>query len=214
MLKVYSIDGITPVVHPSAYVHPSAILIGDVVIGSQCYIGPHASLRGDFGRIIIEHGANIQDSCVLHGFFGTDTVVEINGHIGHGAILHGCRIGADALVGMNAVIMDNAHIGPCSIVGAASFVKANFTAPPRSLVIGTPAAVVRSVRDDEINWKQQGTRDYHQLTVRCLATMQCVEPLSEVEADRPRMPRTAAEPPKSAQSRSTAMTSQGESEDA
>lgn len=196
MLKVYSIDGLTPVIHPSAYVHPSAVLIGDVIVGPQCYIGPHASLRGDFGRIIIEHGANIQDSCVLHGVVDTDTVVETNGHIGHGAVLHGCRIGTDALVGMNAVVMDNASIGAFSIVGAASFVKANFTAPTRSLIIGTPAVVTRMLSEEEIKSKQQGTRDYHQLTVRCLANMQCVDPLSEVEAARPRLTRSAISQPK------------------
>lgn len=196
MLKVYSIDGLTPVVHPSAYVHPSAVLIGDVIVGPHCYVGPLASLRGDFGRIIVEQGANIQDGCILHGFFDTDTIVEEDGHIGHGAVLHGCRIGKDALVGMNAVVMDNASIGACSIVAAASFVKANFTAPPRSLVIGTPAAVARSLRDDEIEWKRQGTRDYHQLTFRSMTTMRCVDPLQEVETARPRMPGASGNRPK------------------
>lgn len=208
MLKVYSIDGLTPVVHPSSYVHPSAVLIGDVIIGPQCYIGPHASLRGDFGRIIVEQGANVQDSCVLHGVFDTDTVVEINGHIGHGAVLHGCRIGTDALIGMNAVVMDNAHIGAFSIVGAASFVKAGFSAPPRSLVIGTPADVIRTLRDEEIKWKQQGTDYYHQLTVRCFASMQCVAPLPEPEPERPRIPLPAVSRPKSARLQASYLTSQ------
>jgi phenylacetic acid degradation protein len=198
LLEVYSIDGMVPVVHPSAFVHPSAVLIGDVIIGPHCYIGPLASLRGDFGRIIVEQGANVQDGCILHGFFDTDTVVEADGHIGHGAVLHGCRIGKDALVGMNAVIMDNASIGACSIVGAAAFVKANFVAPPRSLVIGTPATVARSLRDEEIEWKRQGTRDYHQLTIRSINTMQRVAPLGEVEPGRPRMPGSSGSKPKGA----------------
>ena len=108
--RVYSIDGVTPVVDPSSYVHPSAVLIGDVIIGKNCYIGPTACLRGDFGRIVICDGANVQDSCIMHGFPGTDTVVEENGHIGHGAILHGCRVRRGALIGMNTVINDNAEI--------------------------------------------------------------------------------------------------------
>ena len=110
-MTCYSLDGLTPVVDPTAYVHPSAVLIGDVIVGPHCYVGPLASLRGDFGRIVLEEGANLQDTCVMHGFPDSDTVVERNGHIGHGAVLHGCRIGADALVGMNAVVMDNARIG-------------------------------------------------------------------------------------------------------
>src|SRR3954453_22849873 len=105
-LTVYSINGVTPVVDPTAYVHPSAVLIGDVIVGAGCYIGPCASLRGDFGRLEIRAGANIQDCCVLHGFPGTDTVVAEGGHIGHGAILHSRRIERNALVGMNAVIND------------------------------------------------------------------------------------------------------------
>jgi phenylacetic acid degradation protein len=122
--RVYAIDGLVPVIDPSAYVHPSAVLIGDVIVGPGCYVGPCASLRGDFGRLILGRGANVQDTCVMHGFPGTDTVIEEDGHIGHGAVLHGCRIGRNALVGMNAVIMDNAVLGESSIVAACAFVKA------------------------------------------------------------------------------------------
>src|SRR5438132_14403476 len=120
MVKVYSIDGVTPVIYPTAFVHPSAVLIGDVIVGPRCYIGPGASMRGDFGRLILEEGANLQDTCVMHGFPGSDTVVERDGHIGHGAVLHGCRIGRNALVGMNAVVMDDVVLGEESIVAAMS----------------------------------------------------------------------------------------------
>jgi phenylacetic acid degradation protein len=187
MFKVYSIDGVTPVVHPTAYVHPSAVLIGDVIVGPDCYIGPLASLRGDFGRIVIEQGANIQDTCVVHGFFESDTIIEIDGHIGHGAVIHGCRIGRNAMVGMNAVIMDDAVIGESSIVAASAFVKTGFVAPPRSLVIGTPARVARELSDEEITWKSRGTQQYQALTLRSLRTMQAVDPLTEVEEGRGRI---------------------------
>jgi phenylacetic acid degradation protein len=186
-LKVYAIDGIVPVVHPTAYVHPSAVLIGDVIVGPGCYVGPCASLRGDFGRLILEKGANLQDTCVMHGFPGTDTVVEEDGHIGHGAVLHGCRVGRNALVGMNAVIMDNAVIGEASIVAASAFVKAGMEIPPRVLVAGMPAKVIRELSDEEIRWKGEGTATYQDLTRRCLATMVETTPLTEVEPDRPRI---------------------------
>lgn len=186
-LKVYAIDGIVPVVDPSAYVHPSAVLIGDVIVGPGCYVGPCASLRGDFGRLILERGANLQDTCVMHGFPGTDTVVEEDGHIGHGAVLHGCRIGRNALVGMNAVIMDNAVIGEEAIVAASAFVKAGMEIPPRMLVAGMPAKVVRALTDEEIRWKGEGTATYQDLTRRCLATMVETAPLTAVEPDRPRI---------------------------
>jgi phenylacetic acid degradation protein len=187
MVKVYEMNGITPVVHPTAYVHPSAVLIGDVIVGPRCYVGPHASMRGDFGRLILEEGSNLQDGCIMHGFPGEDTVVEVDGHVGHGAVLHGCRIGRNALVGMNSVIMDNAVIGADSIVAAMSFVKANMVVPPRSLVVGTPARVVREVTDNEINWKSSGTAQYQELSVRSLATMRETVALTEVEPDRQRM---------------------------
>ena len=186
-LRVYAIDGIVPVVHPSAYVHPSAVLIGDVIVGPGCYVGPCASLRGDFGRLILEAGANLQDTCVMHGFPGTDTVVEEDGHIGHGAVLHGCRVGRNALIGMNAVIMDNASVGESAIVAASAFVKAGAIIPPRSLVAGMPAKVIRELSDEEIAWKSAGTQTYQDLTRRCLATLTECAPLTEPEPDRPRI---------------------------
>ncbi len=186
-LRVYAIDGIVPVVDPTAFVHPSAVLIGDVIVGPGCYVGPCASLRGDFGRLILERGANLQDTCVMHGFPGTDTVVEEDGHIGHGAVLHGCRIGRNALVGMNAVIMDNAVIGESSIVAASAFVKAGAEIPPRSLAAGMPAKVIRTLSDEEIAWKVDGTRTYQDLARRSLATMTECDPLSEIEPDRKRI---------------------------
>ena len=186
-MPIYSLEGITPVVHPDAFVHETAVLIGDVLIGAGCYIGPQASLRGDFGRIVVEEGANLQDSCVMHSFPGKDCIVENNGHIGHGAVLHGCRIGSNAMVGMNAVVMDDTTIGESSIVGAAAFVAANFECPPHSLVVGVPAKIKRRLSDKEVEWKAQGTIQYQQLAVRCLASLVKTDALTEPEADRCRM---------------------------
>jgi len=117
-MPCYEIDGLVPVIDPSAYVHPTAVLIGDVIVGPRCYVGPAASLRGDFGRLVLHEGSNLQDTCVMHGFPSSDTVVAPDGHIGHGAVLHGCVIERNALVGMNAVVMDEAVIGESSIVAA------------------------------------------------------------------------------------------------
>lgn len=184
---IYAIDGIVPVIDPSAFVHPSAVLIGDVIVGPDCYVGPCASLRGDFGRLILGRGANVQDTCVLHGFPGTDTHIEENGHIGHGAVLHGCRIGAGALIGMNAVIMDNADIGAGAIVAACAFVKAGMIVPPQAMVAGVPARVLRQVNRQEAEWKIMGTRTYHELARRCHASLLEAEPLTAVEANRRRI---------------------------
>lgn len=189
-LRVFAIDGVVPVVHPLAFVHPSAVLIGDVIIGANCYVGPCASLRGDFGRLILEEGVNLQDTCVMHGFPGTDTVVEQNGHIGHGAVLHGCRIGRNALVGMNSVVMDNAIIGESAFVAASSFVRAGMEVPAGTLAAGVPARVVRPLTDDELAWKMKGTAAYQELTKRSLKSMVETDPLLEVGSDRPRINMT------------------------
>ncbi|QOF79779.1 phenylacetic acid degradation protein PaaY [Variovorax sp. 38R] len=184
----YSIDGVIPVVDPSAYVHPTAVLIGDVIVGPHCYVGPCASLRGDFGRIVLQEGSNVQDHCCIHGFPDNDTVVEVNGHIGHGAILHSCIVRRDALVGMNAVVMDEAEVGEQAIVAACAFVPAGMKVPARSLAAGIPAKVRRELSDEEIAWKLEGTQTYQALTVRSLASLHEVAPLAEVEKDRPRLP--------------------------
>ena len=185
--KVYAIEGVIPVIHPSAYVHPTAVLIGDVIIGPGCYVGPSACLRGDFGRLVMEEGSNLQDTCVMHGFPGSDTVIEVDGHIGHGAVIHGARIGRNALVGMNAVVMDGAVIGESSIVAAMAFVKTGMQVPPKSLVLGAPAKIARTLSDEEIAWKRKGTLEYQNLAVRCLNEMHEVDPLAAVEPDRKRL---------------------------
>lgn len=187
MAHIYAIDGLRPVVDPSAFAHPAAVLIGDVIVGPGCYVGPRASLRGDVGRLILEPGSNIHDNCIMHGFPGQDCVIETDGHVGHGALLHGCRIGRNALVGMNAVIMDGAVVGEESIVAALAFVQAGFEVPPRTLVGGMPARLMRAMCDDEIAWKTQGTAEYQQLARRCLASLEPVEPLAAPEPNRPRL---------------------------
>jgi phenylacetic acid degradation protein len=186
MSNCYAIEDLIPVVDPTAYVHPRAVLIGDVIVGPRCYVGPAACLRGDFGRIVLRDGANVQDTCVIHGFPETDTIIEVDGHVGHGAVIHGAHIGVNVLVGMNAVVMDRSQIGESSIVGAMSFVREGTIVPPRSLMLGAPARTIRALTDHEIAWKRNGTREYQELVVRSLASQRPVEPLRAVQPDRPR----------------------------
>jgi phenylacetic acid degradation protein len=184
--RIYSWDGIVPVVDPAAFVHPEAVVIGDVLIGPACYVGPGAVLRGDFGRIVMETGSNLQETCVVHAFPGRDVVLEEAGHIGHGAVLHGCRIGRNAMVGMNAVVMDEAVVGADSIVAALAFVKAGAVIPPRSLAVGSPAKVLRELSDDEIAWKAQGTAIYQRLALEAPAKLRPAVALTLAEPDRRR----------------------------
>lgn len=184
-MQCFAIDGVTPVVSPEAFVHPSATLIGDVVIEAGCYIGPGAVLRGDFGPIRIARGSNIQDNCVLHSGVNEPLTVEANGHVGHGAILHACHLEADVLIGMNAVVMDKARIGTQSIVGAMAFVPVGMVTPARQLLLGLPAKAVRTLTDADIAHKQRGTRAYHHLAERCRRGLVPAVPLSALEPHRP-----------------------------
>ena len=187
MPKVYSIDGIVPVVHPSAFVHDSAVLVGDVIVGARAYVGPCACLRGDFGRIVVEEGANIQDTCMLHGFPGKDTVVGAEATVGHGAVLHGCVVKRGALIGMNCVVNDNAEVGEEAMVAAMAFVRAEARIPPRSLAAGIPARVLRELSAEEIQWKKDNMHLYQRLAQRSANTMQRVEALTAIEPGRKRI---------------------------
>lgn len=195
-MSFYAFEGGIPVVHPTAYVHPSATVIGDVIIGEGVFVGPNASLRGDYGRLIIEKGANIQDCCIMHGYSDVETIVHECGHIGHGAILHGCIIGRDALVGMNSVIMDGALVGEQSIVAAMSFVKAGFQGEPRQLLVGSPARFARHIREEELHWKQLNTKEYQDLAIRYRQGLHETLPLIEIELNRPRLMGTTDVKPK------------------
>jgi len=184
-MAVYSIDGLIPVVDPTAFVHPEAVLIGDVFVGAGCYVGPCASLRGDFGRIIMKAGSNVQDSCVLHSFPAKDTLLEEDAHVGHGAVLHGCIIKRGALIGIGAIVMDDVVVEEEAFVGAGSFVRAGFVVPRRTLVTGVPARVIRELKPEELAWKAEGTREYQELAVRSLATLKPCTPLAAPEPNRP-----------------------------
>ena len=164
----YEFKGVKPVVHETSYVHPQAAVTGNVIIGKDCYIGPGAALRGDWGQIIIETGCNVQENCTIHMFPGVTVILKEGAHIGHGAIIHGAIIGKNCLVGMNAVIMDNVQLGDESIVGALTFIKEGEIIPARSLVVGNPGKIVKQVSDEMIAWKTEGTKLYQQLPGDCL----------------------------------------------
>jgi phenylacetic acid degradation protein len=181
---IYKFNGYIPVIHPSSFVHKEATVIGNVIIGKNVYIGPGASLRGDWGQIIIKDGCNIQDNCIVHIFPGKDVVLNENAHIGHGAIIHGANIGKNTLVGMNAVIMDDANIGNECIIGALCFVKGEMQIPNRKIIVGNPAIIKGDVSDKMISWKSKGTELYQELPHECRTLMEECNPLTEIENDR------------------------------
>ena len=194
MARVYAYDGIVPVIDPAAFVHPEAVVIGDVIVGAGVYVGPCAVLRGDFGRIILHPGCNVQETCVIHSFPGKDVVIEEAGHIGHGAVLHGCHIGRNAMVGMNAVVMDEAVVGENTIIAAMAFIKAGAKIPANALAVGSPAKVIRELSAEEIAWKRQGTGVYQRLALEGLAKITPAEALTTAEPDRRRAEAPAYDP--------------------
>ena len=183
-IMIYSFRGMVPVVHPSAFVHPQATLIGHVTVGEDCYVGPHAVLRGDWGKIVLKRGVNVQEGCVLHMFPGTTVLLEEDAHIGHGAMVHGAHVGKNCLVGMNAVVMDDVQLGEGCVVGALAMVKASTSWPDRSLIVGNPAIRKGDVSDRMLQHKSEGTALYQALPADAHAHMEEVDPLSAEPADR------------------------------
>ena len=181
---IYEFNGYKPVIDPSSFVHKEATIIGNVVIGKKVYIGPGASIRGDWGKITIKDGCNVQDNCTIHIFPGKDVILQENAHIGHGAIIHGANIGKNTLVGMNSVIMDDCNIGDECIIGALCFIKGEMNIPNRKIVVGNPAIIKGEVSDEMISWKTKGTELYQDLPNECYNLMKECKPLKEIEKNR------------------------------
>lgn len=182
---IYSFKGHIPVVHASSFVHPLAAVTGNVIIGENCYIGPGAAIRGDWGEIILENGVNVQENCTVHMFPGKSIVLKQGAHVGHGAIIHGANLGRNTMVGMNSVIMDGAVIADECIVGAMAFVKAESVFAPRQLIVGNPAKAIKEVSSQMLAWKTAGTKLYQTLPKECQQTLREVAPLREIPKDRP-----------------------------
>jgi phenylacetic acid degradation protein len=174
---IYQFKKYRPIVHKSSFVHPLAAVTGNVIIGKNCYIGPGAALRGDWGQIILEDGCNVQENCTIHMFPGIVVRLKENAHIGHGAIIHGATIGRNCLVGMNAVIMDDVELGDECIVGALTFIKEGLKIPPRSLIAGNPGQIKKQVTDEMIRWKTEGTELYKKLPGEMFESFKEVKPL-------------------------------------
>ena len=184
-MAIYSFKGFKPVIKSSSFIHPTASVIGDVHIGENVYVGPGAAIRGDWGTIVIEDGCNIQENCIIHMFPGITVTLKKGAHIGHGAVLHGATIGENCLIGMNAVLMDEVILEKECIVGALSFVKAKSIFEKRSLIVGNPAKKIKTISDEMIDWKTEGTKLYQQLPKECYESLEICEPLRTIDENRP-----------------------------
>jgi phenylacetic acid degradation protein len=184
-MPIYAFNGFIPVIDPTSFIHPTASIVGDVIIEADCYIGPGAAIRGDWGQIHLKKGCNVQENCVVHMFPGKSICFESGAHMGHGSIVHGANLKENCMIGMNAVVMDGAVIGKNSIVGALSFVKSNEEVPENVLFAGNPGKIIKTLSEEMISWKTEGTHLYQSLPAVCFESLREVEPLTEIEAHRP-----------------------------
>jgi carbonic anhydrase/acetyltransferase-like protein (isoleucine patch superfamily) len=136
-------------IHPTAYVHPAAIVVGDVTLGERVSVWPTAVVRGDTDSIVIGEDSNVQDGTVVHVDHGVPTVIGKRVAIGHRAIVHGATVEDDCLIAMGAILLNGVHVGTGSIVGAGAVCKEGMRIPPNSLVLGVPGRVVRQTTDEE-----------------------------------------------------------------
>lgn len=181
---IYEFKGYKPVIHESAFIHPQAAVTGNVIIGKNVYIGPGAAIRGDWGKIVIEHGCNVQENCTIHMFPGVTVTLKTSAHIGHGAIIHGSTIGKNCLIGMNSVVMDHVDLGDECIVGALTFIPERMEIPTRKVIVGNPAKIIKDVSDEMLEWKTEGTAWYQKLPVDMKDSWKECEPLRERPEDR------------------------------
>lgn len=160
--------GKKPVIAKTAFIAPNATIIGDVKIEDGASIWFGAVLRGDCGPIVVGAGSSVQDNCVIHMTNG-GTYIEEDVTVGHGAILHNCRIGRKSVIGMNAVVLDDAHIGEESVVAAGSIVTPKSVFPPRILITGNPAQKKKDIEGSSLWWVQEASKYYQELTEQYLS---------------------------------------------
>lgn len=161
---IQSLPGMTPDLHPSAWVHDTAVVIGQVTLEANVNVWPHATLRGDEGRIHIGAGSNIQDGTTVHMTGGlSHSIVGARVTVGHNVILHGCVVEDDCLIGMGAILLDNCRIGRGSYIGAGALVTGGKEIPPGSFVFGNPARVIRPCGEREAEWIAHAWSHYVEL---------------------------------------------------
>ncbi|MCL5266192.1 MAG: gamma carbonic anhydrase family protein [Chloroflexi bacterium] len=175
-MPIYEFEGKRPAIGARSFVHPEAVMIGDVVIGEGCYIAAGAVLRGDWCRIRVGNRCNIQDNCVIHAAPDREAVLGDNCHIGHGAIVHEALLGNHVLVGMGAVVQDGARVGDDAIVGAGCVILVGKEIPPRKVVVGVPGEVVGDVSEERAKASWAGTQLYQALPSRYQKAFREIKP--------------------------------------
>ena len=159
----------TPDIHPSAFVAPGAVVRGEVHLAENSSVFYNAVLRGDRAPISIGEGTNIQDNCVIHVEYDLPVTLGKNVTVGHGAILHGCTVGDETLIGMGAIVLNGAQIGKSCLIGAGALVTQNAVIPDGCMAVGSPARVKRPLPPEEMDGLRQSAADYRQEAQACKA---------------------------------------------
>ncbi len=175
-MPIYEFEGKRPLIAPDTFVHPQAVIIGDVELGENCFIGPGAVLRGDFGKIVVGRGSNIQDNCIIHCDPGAIAILEDSVLVGHGAILHGpCLIRHGSLVGMGAIVSVGCEIGAESVIAAGCLLPPRQNISSRKLVMGNPARIMGDISQDTLESGRLGIQYYRGMAFRCLSGLKLIE---------------------------------------
>jgi carbonic anhydrase/acetyltransferase-like protein (isoleucine patch superfamily) len=198
-MPLFAFEGREPAVSPTAWIAPTATLVGDVRVEDEASVWYGAVLRADFGPIVVRRGANIQDGSVLHG--GSDPVIEIGEGVtvGHLCVVHGAVIAAEALIGNGATVLDGAIIGRRALVAAGAVVPPGMTVPDGMLAVGTPARIAREVSGSAKEWVDTNPEIYRELARRHSAGIRPVQdrlsPAPVSQGCRPRIPIASSGPP-------------------
>lgn len=168
-MAIYEFEGHRPVIAKNSFVSETAAVIGKVTIGEEVYIGPGASIRGDWGEIIIGNGVNIQDNTNLHVGPDYKLIIGDNCRIAHGAVVHHCTLSTGVTVGMNAVVSDFAEIGEWTLIGEGAVVPMKKIIPARKIVMGVPGKIIGDVTDKHMETLRRSNQLYRELAGRMLA---------------------------------------------
>jgi carbonic anhydrase/acetyltransferase-like protein (isoleucine patch superfamily) len=152
-----------PTIHPTAFVHPTAVILGDVTLGARVSVWPTAVIRGDTDSITIGDDSNVQDGTIVHVDAGLPVTIGKRVGIGHRAIVHGATIEDDVLIAMGAILLNGSHVGTGSIVGAGAVVREGMKIPPNSLVLGVPGRIARSTTNEEQERIRKTVQSYLEL---------------------------------------------------
>ncbi len=175
-MSLYELEGKRPVVPKSTFVHPQAVVIGNVEVGEGCYIGAGAVIRGDYGRIVIGNGSNVQDNCTIHADLDAAAIIGDNVLIGHGAIVHGpCLVKEYAVIGMGSIVSNGCEIGSESLLAAGSVLPPRRTVPPRKLAMGNPATIVKDLSEKMISENKNGLKLYQDMAKRCIDGLKLID---------------------------------------